>query len=503
MNRIVLNVATSYARFAISIGAVAIVTPAIIEGIGLEAYGIWAIVLATVSLLGLADFGLATSAVKFVAECSGAGDIERRNRLVTALFSVYSLVACVLLLGTGAAVALGAGEAVLTDNRGGALLLLLSGCTAAVGLYLSLFRAVLAGAGLMYLANAAEIAMTCLYAVLTLAAIDRGVPGLAGAFLIATATGTIAMLLVAWLRIPRFRVGFSFRAAAGSGVILRFSIWAFVANAATLAMLRIDPFVIGAFLPLTAVAIYSVAARIAEYTLLLNKQFSNALMPLVSNAHGQGNSELVAKILLKGSRYLLLLALPLVAFIGLYAEAIVVAWLGEDLRAAGTPLRILLVAVAASALQFNAANVLGMTGRHRFVAVTLIGSLGCKLFLTLLLLPHLGLVAASLGTLIAASLVEAGTILPAACRHAQVRARDFLGTALPPGLMLAGLVGATGSLLLGVSTPIGLVDLAWHAGLIALVSMPALLIIGLTRDERAALFALVQRQESQATGTVA
>jgi O-antigen/teichoic acid export membrane protein len=79
MNRWLLNILSSYLRFVVSIGAVVFVTPLIIERIGLESYGIWALVLATVGLLGLMDFGLATSAVKFVAEKTGQSDNAGRN----------------------------------------------------------------------------------------------------------------------------------------------------------------------------------------------------------------------------------------------------------------------------------------------------------------------------------------------------------------------------------------------------------------------------------------
>ena len=264
-------------------------------------------------------------------------------------------------------------------------------------------RATLAGAGLMYLANAIEIGMTALNLVLVLALIDYGVSGLAFALFASTVVGGLGMALTARLRIHELRLRLTRCSWNEARDLLSFSAWAFVANAAALAILRMDPIVIGRYLPLAAVAVYAVAGRIAEYVFLINKQFSNALMPLVSQAHGRGEADVVQRVLWDGSRYLVALALPMLGLLAFHAETLLVIWLGEDFRAAGTPLRLLCAAVFLSVLQLNAANVLGMTGRHRFVATAMIAAAVINLALTVLLVPIAGLIGAALATLLAAS----------------------------------------------------------------------------------------------------
>jgi O-antigen/teichoic acid export membrane protein len=273
MNRWVINVGSSYARFVVAIGAVVFVTPVIIERVGLEAYGIWALVLATVGLLGLMDFGLATSAVKFIAERTGDADRDGRNRVMSALLTIYTGISILLLLGVSVAAFGGPGETVFGETRGEAVLLLAVGGSVAAGLFLSLFRAALAGAGLMYLANIVEMMVTLLYVILTLLflGLDYGVPGLAAALLVSTTAGGISLALIARLRIEGLRPRLTLMRWCEMKGLLSFSIWAFLANAAVLAILRMDPIIIDAFMPLSAVAIYAIAGRIAEYVLLLNK----------------------------------------------------------------------------------------------------------------------------------------------------------------------------------------------------------------------------------------
>ena len=85
-------------------------------------------------------------------------------------------------------------------------------------------------------------------------------------------------------------------------------------------------------------------------------------------------------------------------------------------------------------LQLNAANILGMTGQHRFLAIAMLASAALNLLLTVLLISVFGIYGAALGTLAAVLLVEAAVILPRACRHSQVSALGFIRTVVWPSL---------------------------------------------------------------------
>jgi len=222
--------------------------------------------------------------------------------------------------------------------------------------------------------------------------------------------------------------------------LLGFSVYFFVANVAMLIILRIDPVVIKMFLPLSAVAAYAVAAKIAEYTYLLNKQFSNALMPLVSQSKGAGDTGTVRRILVDGTRFLLAIAVPFVALLFFYADAIVIRWMGQEFAESVPLLRILLLAVLFSSVQLNAANVLGMTGEHRFVAFAMGGSAVLNLILSIILIQVFGLTGVALGTLLATLVAEFLFVVPRACREQGLGLGDFLRNAIwptMPALVLA------------------------------------------------------------------
>jgi O-antigen/teichoic acid export membrane protein len=437
----ILNIASSYLRFAISMVVVLMMTPYIIDQLGMEMFGLWSLIFAVIGIFGLMDFGFATAAVKAVAEATGSNDATGRNRALASLLVVYTLIgliSLVLVFTLGGPVADGFD---LTDSEHNAFLPVfwLLGLAVSLNFPASLFKAALSGAGRMHIVNAVELLMVLVNAglIYTLLQAGYGITGLAISTA-ATMLGTsLALIPLAYRLLPGFSLHWRLASLHNIRPLLSFSVYAFMANIAVLTTLRLDLVVIKLFLPLSAVALYAVAAKISEYTFLLNKQFSNALMPLVSQLHGRGDSSAVRRIMTDGTRLLLALAVPAIGLLYFYAPELIHLWLGAEFADSAGLLRILLLALVPMTLQLNAANILGMTGQHRFLAIAMLVSAALNLLLTVLLISLFGIHGAALGTLAAVLLVEAAVILPRACRHSNVSAASFLGSVVWPTLPAA------------------------------------------------------------------
>ncbi|MGB6845786.1 MAG: lipopolysaccharide biosynthesis protein [Candidatus Acidiferrales bacterium] len=101
MNRkqILLNAATTFAQVIGSAAALFLLYRFLIRAIGVERLGVWSLVLATTSVVTLANQGLSTSIVKFVAKYVAREEPERVSVLVqTALISIGAALA-ILSLG--------------------------------------------------------------------------------------------------------------------------------------------------------------------------------------------------------------------------------------------------------------------------------------------------------------------------------------------------------------------------------------------------------------------
>ena len=70
------NILSNYLRFFAGLAVMAVMTPVIIQHIGVESYGLWVIVYALIGIVSLSDLGFATAAIKFLA-----GDTRRRKSI--------------------------------------------------------------------------------------------------------------------------------------------------------------------------------------------------------------------------------------------------------------------------------------------------------------------------------------------------------------------------------------------------------------------------------------
>jgi O-antigen/teichoic acid export membrane protein len=159
--------------------------------------------------------------------------------------------------------------------------------------------------------------------------------------------------------------------------------------------------------------------------------------------------------------------------------------MGEEFAESIPVLRILLLAMLFASVQLNAANVLGMTGQHRFVAFAMGGSALLNLVLSIILVQFYGLIGIALGTLFATLIVEFALVVPRACRDQGLPLAGFALKAVWP--TLPALVPALGTAwLLAQWQPIsGFVWIFLEGAVRALVYFAVFYWSGLVAAERA------------------
>ena len=68
-------------------------TPYIVSKIGIERFGVWAIVGVITGYFGLLDFGIGMSFIKYIAEFHTKGEYDKINRLIDTGFTLYAIFA--------------------------------------------------------------------------------------------------------------------------------------------------------------------------------------------------------------------------------------------------------------------------------------------------------------------------------------------------------------------------------------------------------------------------
>jgi O-antigen/teichoic acid export membrane protein len=494
---VLANTATNYLRQIINVGAFFVITPMIARRLGNDAFGLWSVLQATVGLLGLLDFGFATSVVKFVAETRGQRNADRLKRITATLFGVYVILGMVVI-----AVALCLTPFLETllkipaDKVAAAqIAFVLVAFRSAQAAPMGMFFGILTGFQRQAWANIAQIVGTMLYSAAAVWALLVH-PSIEMLALVSLVTGILSSVFAAALCAAKCP-GISIRYRNFDRRLVReissFSVSLFLVQVSGFIYTRVDTLVIQEFLTLSAVAYYSVASRMANEASGLCRQLTNALTPLVAELQGSGDEERIRITFERGSKLSLAFAAPLLVGLFWYSGDVLAAWMGEEYRSASAACRILLAAMLCSVLHANAANILSMTGHQKFLAYAFMAGQAANLAMTLALVIPLGMNGVALATLLSTLVVDIIVVQPKAGRkYGFTFLYYYRATALPSVMacipMMAAFYASERFL-----APRSLLSIAWLELLGCAVFACSFLIIGMNPAERGYYWERVSR----------
>lgn len=472
--RIALYSIVNILRYVIEAVVMFAITSKMVRSLGVDDFGLWLLVFSVVGFFILLDFGFMTGVVKYTSESKGRGDIERRNRLISTLAVVYIAIGLIAATGIGIlSVFFDSLFSIPEPQRIKTQYLLWIVSARAVILYLpfSLFAGLLFGEQRIVELNGVKCFSSLLYGVLAWLLLDSGygVLALAGLNLLDMLVEHSLYVLMSFRYIPHLRLSWSRVDWKIFREVSSFSAYQFVINLSVLVLTRTDPVIIKLFLPLSAVASYSVSMKIAETIRLLIKQFINVFTPIIGELHGARNQDSIRSLFLYGTQYALAMAMALAIPTWIFGRELIVFWVGPDLAQTYPVLCILTFISVILIPHLMASNVLAMTDHYRFTAVAAIASIAINIGFTLILVVPLGLVGVALGTLIATSSIDVALILHKTFRELQLPFSRFYRAAIQP-VLLPGI--GQGLFLLAIQRWYPPANIGW----LVLVNIPGLLL---------------------------
>lgn len=438
--KLAINAFTSYLRFLVSVVVSLWLVPFTISHVGATEYGLWALIFSILGFIGLIDLGFATAVVKYVAECRGAQDDERRNRVVSTLMAVYLVLALVAALGIWL-LTFGFNQwfhiPSAQQSTAIALLWILGARSVLLNLPLSIFRGILFGEQKIFLINGIIAGVTVLYAIMAWWVLTSGwgLVALAGASLITMmiehgfyayfALGKIHNLRISWSRVDR---GLLREVTSFSSYQLLFDITATI-------LLQLDLIIVKGAFSLQEVAVYAVALKVATHGFFFVKQFVNALTPYVSELKGKEDVASIRQVILHCTNLALSPGVVLVTSFFFLGEDLIVWWVGEEFRFSSSLLTILMGAVTVGIPHLVAANVMAMTGHHRVAAWASFVAMGVNAVASILLLFPMGMLGVALGTVVSKVLVDWGYVIIRTLREYRISWGEYLRLAISPALL--------------------------------------------------------------------
>lgn len=473
--------------------------------LGQDGYGLTALMSAIVTIATVADLGLGGALGRHLAALLALRDKDRFNELTSTAFLFYLLVGSALSVACG----LFAPQIARFINTPTLLMaqaiFLLRGY-AAPALLISFITPVYLGVvsstnrfDLLNWISAGVGVIRAASLVLILSLTSMGLQGWAGAMLFAQVlnlalTAWTAYRICPWLRVmPQLATRTAFSVLCSTGVYL------FALQLSNLLSVKADPVILTTFLGPAAVALYSPAVTLVGAVRPLVTTLADQLHPLATTYHVTGDRRNLREVLVRGTKFTLLLGVGACVMLGVFAEPIARIWLAESLGSQYIlTAQVLVLWTVVDLLSYAAGSqwaVLLGANRLKFLTWTQLpfAVLNVGVSAALVGFTGLGVLGVVIPTLVIA-LVRRPIIVVHVAHVCGVSVSDYLREAyLRPGIILVMLTGVA----------VGVRFLANPSSLLALLGWGSLLIlcflglcwgVGFTKAEKAVLRAMLARQ---------
>lgn len=452
LHNVLTGTVMRYALLFTQVGVGVVMLPFTMRHLGTDEYGLWMLVASCTAYFQLLDLGYGSALVRHVADADARGDIAGVNRIVSTFFVVYAVLGAIAAAGILALalwVVPGFPNLSPTQIHTSQVVLAMLGARVVVGLPMTIFGAITTARQRFALNNRVAIVVVLVNAAVTYLVLVSG-HGLLTLVASTTTVGLASYGAYIWTAkhtMPQLRVQItSFRPAIVRDVT-SFSVYVFMISVAAQIGFNLDNLVIGAALGTSAVAIYAVAFRLADYQRQLCNQLNSLLFPVVVRLEAEQRSEDIRAMLIETTRIALSLVTAVTICIIGFGSPLIERWMGPGFEAAVAPLYVLALTGIVLVGQGPLGNVLLGTGRHRLVAGAALGEALANLGASLLLVQSLGMLGVAVGTFIPVFVANLFILLPAACRRVDLPVATFvrrvatpaaLGAA-PAALICAGL----------------------------------------------------------------
>jgi O-antigen/teichoic acid export membrane protein len=385
-----------------------LLTPFILSRLGVELFGLWALLGSVVAFAGLLELGLGRGAVRFIASYSERDELDVVRRIVS--YGVMTRILLGLLLSPLAWLTaqhlvphlrisehlVGTAQAIFP------LIFAYSFFSSAV----RPLGALLIGLERLWLTSLVTLLSQLVYGVLVVALLlaNAGIYGLLVAASIQTALQGVVYYAIGRRLIGRVLANpFRLRRTQISEMV-KYGGWLQLNNVASVVMRQTDGIVIGAWVSVATVGLYDIGNRIAQLARSIPLTFLGPLLPAAAGIHARGDDRGIARTLLQGSRLLGLLSIGMGGFVLATAPLIMTVWLGRSYDHVTGIAILLTVAYLINNLTGVGTTIVAAIGRPQIESEYAVIGMALNVAATLLLAPVYGLYGILAGTVFGAVL---------------------------------------------------------------------------------------------------
>ena len=403
--RIVHNTLFNFAgRFwALFLGL--LLTPFLVAKLGMTGYALWSLVLVITNYLFTWDLGLGNALVRYVAHFYAQRDYKSLNAVMSTCLLLYVALAAVAITLTVALrpVVLSVFR-VPVEHWGEVGWVLVTAVVAfALSNVVGVFQGLVTGLQQMHLTNliiALQATLNALGTVIFLQ-LGYGLRGLALNEIITMALMTGVSVVVAFRVFPMLRLNPLLARWETFKTLLNFGLKVQITGLGALIGLQMNKLLIGYFLNLNLLAAYELGFKIVYSLVSLLRLLNSAVMPAAAELQAQDDRDRLQSLYRQGSKYLVSVVIPLGLIIILHAHSITVAWLGTPPPEVTRVIRFLMFAYGFNLLTAMGTSMARGMGHPEFEMQYALLMIVSNLFLSIVLMPILGLDGLLVATLVA------------------------------------------------------------------------------------------------------
>ena len=425
------------------VGLVAL--PLIIQGLGKDRFGILSLAWVILGYFSVFDIGLGRATTKYVAEAIGKGDEEQIHRLVwtsvtvQGILGVIGSVVFVVITPLIVERILNIPPDLIGEAKSTFYLLALS---VSLILISSSFSGVLEASQRFDLVNVVRVPSSLFSFLIPLLGLTLGyqLPGIVLLIVISRLLSLVALMILAFRVFPALR-----KYSSHLPLFIRlfkFGGWISVSSIAGPILIYLDRFLIGAFLSMAMVTYYTAPFEVITRLWIIPGSLVMTLFPAFSTLGGLGRHDQTQAVLLRSTKYLLILITPIIFLVISFAQPILELWLGADFgQNSSLVLQILAVGALVGVLAPVPGAILHGYGRPDIIAKLYLAYIPLNFILVIFFIKIWGLPGAALSFTVR-TLLDSVLLFSIALRITHQSAHSFLKEILATlgAVLLAGVL---------------------------------------------------------------
>ena len=416
--RFARNVGMNWVSMAANMVVPFFLMPFVVRHLGPVGYGVWILAVSTVSYLNLLDLGLRSAIIRFVSKSTIEGNHDEAQKAIgAALWFRLMIAAGVACISIALALLFPHLFKVPYElQRASQITVLVCALGVAVTMLSGVFGGVLSAVNRFDITSAITVVQTLGRAVGYVLILRSPLIGHSESkSLIALAYWELTIIVIAgvltWfgaMKIyPPCRIRIKRPDVETLKMIWSYSFKTFVISIAVQIVFYTDNVVVGAFLSVGVVTLYTIAGSLAMYSGQVSAAMGTTFIPMASGMDATGQTKSLQRLLLRGSQAALGLMLPIGVTLLLRGKTFIGLWMGPQYsHTSGTILQILLISQFFTIANSTAGQIAYGVDKHKSVAKSAAIEAVFNLSLSLILVKTIGIYGVAWGTAISMSVVH-------------------------------------------------------------------------------------------------